>query len=96
MDTPIRKEEFDFDNHEKDTAETDFANEDEMWHDEMDALRLICLQNSIDALVERSCSGKGAHVWIFFQKPIQASLARNLGFLLLDISGGACSSCNCG
>ena len=75
---------FDFDNHEKDAAETDFANEDEMWHDEVDALRLICQQNGIDALVERSRSGKGAHVWIFFQKPIPASLARNFGFLLLD------------
>lgn len=75
---------FDFDNHEKDAAETDFANEDEMWHDEVDALRLICKQNGIDALVERSRSGKGAHVWIFFQKPILASLARNFGFLLLD------------
>lgn len=70
---------FDFDNHEKDAAETDFANEDEMWHDEVDALRLICKQNGIDALVERSRSGKGAHVWIFFQKPIPASLARNFG-----------------
>lgn len=75
---------FDFDNHEKDAAETDFANEDELWHDEVDALRLICKQNGIDALVERSRSGKGAHVWIFFQKPIPASLARNFGFLLLD------------
>ena len=75
---------FDFDNHEKDAAETDFANEDELWHDEVDALRLICKQNGIDALVERSRSGKGAHVWIFFQKPISASLARNFGFLLLD------------
>ena len=50
----------------------------------MDALRLICQSNGIVPLVERSRSGRGAHLWIFFQKPIPASLARNFGFLLLD------------
>lgn len=75
---------FDFDNHEKDAEKTDFANEDEAWHDEVDALRMICKQNCIDALVERSRSGKGAHVWIFFRKPIFAATARTFGFLLLD------------
>lgn len=50
----------------------------------MDALRLICESNGIVPLVERSRSGRGAHLWIFFQKPIPASLARNFGFLLLD------------
>ena len=75
---------FDFDNHEKDAEKHDFANEDEAWHDEVDALRLICKQNGIDALVERSRSGKGAHVWIFFKRPISAATARNFGFLLLD------------
>lgn len=71
---------FDFDNHEKGAESTDFANTD----DEVDALRLICERNGITPLVERSRSGRGAHVWIFFRKPIAASLARNFGFLLLD------------
>ena len=75
---------FDFDNHEKGAEQTDFANVDDEWHDEVDALRLICETNGITPLVERSRSGKGAHVWIFFKKPIAASLARNFGFLLLD------------
>ena len=75
---------FDFDNHEKDAEKIDFANENEDWHDEVDALRLICKQNGIDALVERSRSGRGAHIWIFFKNPIPASMARNFGFLLLD------------
>lgn len=75
---------FDFDNHEKGAEETDFANEDERWHDEVDALRMICSKNGIDALIERSRSGRGAHVWILFQKPISALIARNFGFLLLD------------
>jgi len=75
---------FDFDNHGKGAEQNDFANEDDSWHDEVDALRLICRQNGIDALVERSRSGRGAHVWIFFRKPVEASTARNFGFLLLD------------
>ncbi len=75
---------FDFDNHEKGAEQKDFANEDETWHEEVDALRLICRQNEIDALVERSRSGRGAHVWIFFRRPISAATARNFGLLLLD------------
>lgn len=45
---------------------------------------MICKQNGIEALVERSRSGRGAHVWLFFRKPIPAAIARNFGFLLLD------------
>ena len=75
---------FDFDNHEKGAEATDFANVDTEWHKEVDALRKMCEINGIKPLIERSRSGKGAHVWIFFQKAIPASLARNFGFLLLD------------
>ena len=75
---------FDFDNHEKGAEATDFANVDSEWHKEVEALRKICEINGIKPLVERSRSGRGAHVWIFFQKAISASVARNFGFLLLD------------
>ena len=75
---------FDFDNHEKGAEKTDFANVDEGWHKEVDALRRICENNGIKPLVERSRSGRGAHVWIFFKRPVSAALARNFGFLLLD------------
>lgn len=75
---------FDFDNHEKGAEKTDFANTDNEWHKEVDALRKMCEINGIKPLVERSRSGRGAHVWIFFKKAIPASLARNFGFLLLD------------
>lgn len=75
---------FDFDNHEKGAEKTDFANTNEEWHEEVDALRRICESNGITPLVERSRSGRGAHVWIFFKKPVPAALARNFGFLLLD------------
>ncbi len=75
---------FDFDNHEKDAEKNDFANTDELWKEEVDSLRKICDINRIDALVERSRSGRGAHLWIFFQKPIEASLARKFGNALLN------------
>ena len=75
---------FDFDNHEKGAETTDYANQTEEWHKEVDALRLMCEKNGIIPLVERSRSGRGAHVWIFFKRPVPAALARNFGFLLLD------------
>ncbi len=74
---------FDFDNHEKDAEKRDFANVDETWRGEVDALREICEINGIDPLVERSRSGRGAHLWIFFQKKIEAKLARKFGNALL-------------
>lgn len=75
---------FDFDNHEQGAEASDYANTDEEWHEEVDALRTICEQNGISPLVERSRSGKGAHVWIFFNSRIPAALARNFGFLLME------------
>ena len=74
---------FDFDNHEKDAEKSDFANTDNVWKEEVDTLREICVLNGIDPLVERSRSGKGAHLWIFFHKPIEAALARKFGNALL-------------
>ena len=74
---------FDFDNHEKDAEKSDFANTDNVWTEEVDTLREICVLNGIDPLVERSRSGKGAHLWIFFHKPIEAALARKFGIALL-------------
>lgn len=57
---------FDFDNHEKDASKNDNANLDDLWKTEVDSLRSICKESGIDALTERSRSGRGAHVWIFF------------------------------
>lgn len=75
---------FDFDNHEKESYKNDDANTDELWRSEVDALRQICKKNGIDVLVERSRSGRGAHLWIFFKGEVPASLARAFGFSLLD------------
>ena len=75
---------FDFDNHIKGAEGADYANDDDEWHEEVDALRNMCEKAGVVPLVERSRSGRGAHVWIFFDKPIPASLARNFGYMLLD------------
>ena len=43
----------------------------------------ICDELNIYACIERSRSGGGAHVWIFFDIPIPAVTARRLGSLIL-------------
>ena len=75
---------FDFDNHEKGAEKNDFANEDDTWIEEVEAMRKICILNGIDPLVERSRSGRGAHIWIFFDNPVSAALVRKFGIALLD------------
>ena len=68
---------FDFDDHEDDE-------DNNGWKQDVDLLRRICEINKIPYLVERSRSGKGGHVWIFFSEPIDAALARKFGFALLN------------
>ena len=75
---------FDFDNHEKEAYKNDDANTDDLWKSEVDALRRICEKANVDVLAERSRSGRGAHLWLFFKGAIPAALARQFGFALLD------------
>lgn len=76
---------FDFDNHEKMLEDAKEDNiEIQNLKEEVGVLRQICLDNGFNPLVERSRSGNGAHLWIFFEKPIDASLARQFAFMLLD------------
>lgn len=75
---------FDFDNHAKGAEQEDYANIDDGWKEEINALRRICKNLNVDAVVERSRSGRGAHLWIFFKEMVPARLARRFGFALLE------------
>ena len=74
---------FDFDNHEGDNLSDDDTKAGEDWIGEVNSMRTICKQNDVDVLVERSRSGKGAHIWIFFEEPIPVFVARRFGDALL-------------
>lgn len=53
------------------------------WQEDADAFLRACDEMSVAAALERSRSGNGAHVWIFFGEPVPARLARNLGCVIL-------------
>ena len=43
----------------------------------------VCKDWDIPCVIERSRSGNGAHVWVFFERPLPASKARRLGNMIL-------------
>ncbi len=53
------------------------------WMDDVSAFTGTCQKRDLTCAVERSRSGKGAHVWFFFEQPISARLARRFGCALL-------------
>jgi superfamily II DNA or RNA helicase/very-short-patch-repair endonuclease len=55
----------------------------ENWQDDTVAFLENCRRLDVPAALERSRSGNGGHVWIFFEQAIPATLARKLGSFLL-------------
>ncbi len=53
------------------------------WSDDAAAFLDSCRRLEVPAVVERSRSGRGAHVWFFFEEAVPAALARRLGSHLL-------------
>ena len=53
------------------------------WRNDARAFMETCPRFAIPAGLERSRSGNGGHVWIFFAEPVPAVLARKLGAYLL-------------
>jgi hypothetical protein len=53
------------------------------WQEDSLAFVATCQRAGIPAYLERSRSGNGGHVWIFFEAPVTASLARKMGCALL-------------
>ena len=55
----------------------------EGWQQDVSAVRSVCKKKQIPIAVERSRSGNGAHVWLFFDEPLSALTARKLGAAIL-------------
>ncbi len=53
------------------------------WRRDTGAFLEACRSKAVPAALERSRSGNGGHVWIFFAEPVPAAVARRLGALLL-------------
>ncbi len=53
------------------------------WESDACAFLKMCQETGVPASLERSRSGNGGHVWIFFASPIQAALARKLASAVL-------------
>jgi len=53
------------------------------WMDDSRAFLETCRSNGVPSYLERSRSGNGGHVWIFFSQPLEAALARKMASFLL-------------
>jgi superfamily II DNA or RNA helicase len=53
------------------------------WREDASAFAETCRQLNLPAAIERSRSGQGGHVWLFFEEAIPAALARRLGSYIL-------------
>jgi len=56
------------------------------WQKDVEAYVDACRKQGVSVAVERSRSGNGAHIWIFFSEPIPARLARQLSALMLTVA----------
>jgi hypothetical protein len=53
------------------------------WQKDAIAFLAVCRELSVPAALERSRSGNGGHVWIFFDRSLAATTARKLGCVIL-------------
>jgi len=53
------------------------------WREDIFAVKRTCVEANIPAAIERSRSGDGGHLWIFFADKIPAITARRLGSFLI-------------
>jgi hypothetical protein len=55
----------------------------ETWQKDAAAFLVACREMNVPAVMERSRSGNGGHVWVFFNRAIPATTARKLGCAIL-------------
>lgn len=53
------------------------------WKEAANAIRLVAKKHGVDAAIERSRSGNGAHIWFFFLESVSAKTARDFGSCLI-------------
>ena len=53
------------------------------WMEDASAFLNVCKTFNIPASLERSRSGNGGHVWIFFSEPVPAALARKMASFIM-------------
>jgi hypothetical protein len=53
------------------------------WQEDVGAFLETCRAMGVPAVVERSRSGNGAHVWFFFSAPVPVAVARRMGSYLI-------------
>ncbi len=53
------------------------------WMEDVSAFLNVCKTFNIPASLERSRSGNGGHVWIFFSEPVPAALARKMASFIM-------------
>jgi len=59
----------------------------ENWFENAKQLTKFCQNIDLPTYLERSRSGNGGHLWIFFSQPISAAKVREFGFTLLEKAG---------
>ncbi|MEG0048877.1 MAG: DEAD/DEAH box helicase family protein [Clostridia bacterium] len=57
--------------------------DEENWRADIRTVAEACTELAIPCYIEVSRSGNGAHLWFFFDAPVEASLARTMGTLML-------------
>lgn len=56
------------------------------YQEDVKAYANVCDEWGVPVFVERSRSGNGAHVWLFFEEPVPAYKARRLGYAILTVA----------
>ena len=64
-------------------ADFDDKNSEHGYQSDVQTFVSVCRDWGLIPAVERSRSGNGAHVWLFFEQPTPSRLARKLGFAIL-------------